>query len=438
LTTQPELFGTDSRVRAKSSAAAALVPAYRYISRDYVLQEREKLWPQVWQVACRKEDLPAAGDYLEYLIGDQSILIVRSAPNRIQAFHNVCLHRGTRLKSGCGSATELRCMFHAWCWNLDGTNKEITDPHDFPGLKQSNLHLPEVKVGQWGGFVFINMNPDAEPLEDYLGPVPQLFARFRLEAMQVQSHRRAVIGANWKVPLDNFNESYHVVGLHPQQLPFIDDTNARYETAGMHSTEHCRSGITSARLNGNLDEDMVLDAMLDARRSTYHQGNEEKREQFSALNALAVPQGRTARDVVIELKRARLNAVGQETSGHPDSDLIDGHGLHLFPNVVMFMSYGEAFIVRTRPNGVDPDSCIAEIINLDFPAQNENRGRPAITHVPDADNHDWGLVIEQDLKCFKEVQAGMHSRGFPGIRLAGYQELRIRHMHENLQRYVGS
>jgi phenylpropionate dioxygenase-like ring-hydroxylating dioxygenase large terminal subunit len=411
---------------------------YRYISRDYVLAEREKLWPEVWQVACRQEDLPAAGDYLEYLSGDQSILLVRSAPGRIQAFHNVCLHRGTRLKSGCGSATELRCMFHAWCWNLDGTNKEITDPHDFPGLRPGDLTLPEVKVGQWGGFVFINMNPEAGSLEDYLGPVPELFARFRLEAMQVQSHRRSVIAANWKVPLDNFNESYHVVGLHPQQLPFIDDTNVTYATAGIHSTEHCRSGIASARLNGSLDEDMVLDAMLDARRSTYHQGNEEKREQFSAMAALTVPQGRTARDVVIELKRARLKAVGQDTSGHPDSDLIDGHGLHLFPNVVMFMSYGEAFIVRTRPNGGDPDSCIAEIINLDFPGPGEQRGRPQVTHVADPDTHDWGLVIQQDLKCFKEVQTGLHSRGFPGIRLARYQELRIRHMHENLERYVGS
>jgi phenylpropionate dioxygenase-like ring-hydroxylating dioxygenase large terminal subunit len=438
MTTQLENFRTVARASAGSPDAAALVPVYRYISRDYVSIERERLWPAVWQVACRQEDVPEVGDYFEYLIGDQSILVVRSAAERIQAFHNVCLHRGTRLKSGCGSATELRCMFHAWCWNLDGTNKEIIDHHDFPGLKQGNLSLSEVKVGRWGGFVFINMNPDAEPLEDYLGPVPELFARFRLDGMRVQSHRRTVIAANWKVPIDNFNESYHVVGLHPQQLPFIDDTNVKYATAGMHSTEHCRSGVASARLNGNLDEDMVLDAMLDARRSTYHQGDEEKRAQFLALNALTVPQGRTARDVVIDLKRARLKAVGQDTGGCPDSDLIDGHGLHLFPNVVMFMSYGEAFIVRTRPNGGDPDTCIAEIINLDFPAAGENRGRSTITDIADADKHDWGLVIEQDLKCFKEVQIGLHSRGFPGIRLAEYQELRIRHMHRNLERYVGS
>jgi phenylpropionate dioxygenase-like ring-hydroxylating dioxygenase large terminal subunit len=438
LTTLRESFRVDPGAGARSPDVTALMPVYRYTSRDYVFKERERLWPAVWQVACRREDLPGTGDYLEYQIGDQSILIVRSAADRIQAFHNVCLHRGTRLKRGCGSATELRCMFHAWCWNLDGTNKEIVDHHDFPGLKQGDLPLSEIRVGQWGGFVFINMNPEAESLEDYLGPIPELFARFRLDAMHIQSHRRTVIAANWKVPIDNFNESYHVVGLHPQQLPFIDDTNVKYATAGMHSTEHCRSGIASARLNGGLDEDMVLEAMLDARRSTYHQGGDEPRAQFPALNALTVPQGRSARDVVIDLKRTRLRAVGQDPGGRSDSDLIDGHGLHLFPNVVMFMSYGEVFVVRTRPNGGDPDSCIAEIINLDFPAPEENRARPAITDIPNADDHDWGLVIEQDLKCFKEVQIGLHSRGFPGIRLAAYQELRIRHMHRNLERYVGS
>lgn len=425
-------------VRAPSPDATALVPTYRYTSRDYVSKERERLWPAVWQMVCRQEDIPHVGDYLEYQIGDQSILIVRSAADCIQAFHNVCLHRGTRLKSGCGSATELRCMFHAWCWHLDGTNKEVIDQHDFPGLKQENLSLSEVRVGQWGGFVFINMNSEAGSLEEYLGPIPELFTCFRLEEMQVQSHRRTVIAANWKVPIDNFNESYHVVGLHPQQLPFIDDTNVKYATAGMHSIEHCRSGVASARLNGDLDEDMILDAMLDARRSTYHQGDEKKRAQFLALEALTVPQGATARDVIIDQKRLRLEAVGQDTSGRSDSDLIDGHGLHLFPNVVMFMSYGEAFVVRTRPNGADPDSCVTEIINLEFSAADENRARPAITDIPDADGHDWGLVIEQDLKCFKEVQIGLHSRGFPGIRLAQYQELRIRHMHQNLERYVGS
>ena len=115
MTTQRERFRTDARASANTGDATALVPAYRYISHEYVSKERERLWPAVWQVACRQEDLPEVGDYLEYLIGDQSILIVRSAADRIQAFHNVCLHRGTRLKSGCGSATELRCMFHAWC-----------------------------------------------------------------------------------------------------------------------------------------------------------------------------------------------------------------------------------------------------------------------------------------------------------------------------------
>ena len=329
-------------------------------------------------------------------------------------------------------------MFHAWAWNLDGTCKQITDQHDFPGLEPGALRLSEVKVGQWGGFVFVTMDPDAESLESFLGPIPQMFEHFKLEELRVQSHRRTVAPANWKVPIDNFNESYHVVGLHPQQLPFIDDTNVTYEVAGMHSVEFCPSGVPSARLNGSLDENDVLESMLDATRSTFYQGNEEKREQMLALKTLTVPPGQTARSVMVGLKRARMEAAGRDTKDYSDSDLKDGHGLHLFPNTVMHLNYGEAFVVRTRPNGDDPDSSIVEIINLDFPAIGEERGRPTVQDIPDAANNDWGLVIEQDLKCFKEVQIGLHSRGFPGLRLAKYQELRIRHMHKFLEQYVGN
>ena len=72
----------EARAGARSPEATALVPAYRYTSRNYVSKEQEKLWPAVWQLVCRLEDIPHVGDYLEYLIGDQSILIVRSALHR--------------------------------------------------------------------------------------------------------------------------------------------------------------------------------------------------------------------------------------------------------------------------------------------------------------------------------------------------------------------
>lgn len=421
---------------AQTVDADPLIPTCRYTSTDYAALERERMWRHTWLFACRHEEVAQVGDFYEFAIGSQSILIVRSDESTLKAYYNACLHRGTRLKRGCGKAQELRCIFHAWSWNLDGSNREITDAHDFPGISAADLTLPEVQVSEWGGFVFINLDPDAEPLAAYLGEVPELFGRFRLEELQLQSHRQTIVPANWKVPIENFSESYHVVGLHPQQLPFIDDTNARYETLETHSWELIRSGIPSARLNGVLDEDDVLDGMIEARRSTYHQGDEKSRAAMQALDALTVPEGKTARDVILEMKRDRLRQAGRSLDDVSDSDIMDGHGLHLFPNTIMFLNYGECFIVRTRPNGNDPDSCILDFINLDFPTA--DRPRAKLQYIPNYEDNDWGLVISQDFECFREVQIGLHSDGLTGTRLARYQEKRIRKLHEVLERYVGS
>ena len=84
-----------------------LIAKERYTSRAFFDLELERLWPRVWQVACRDEQVDAVGDYCEYTIGDESIVVVRSARDRIQAFYNSCLHRGTRLVDGCGHALHV-------------------------------------------------------------------------------------------------------------------------------------------------------------------------------------------------------------------------------------------------------------------------------------------------------------------------------------------
>ena len=98
------------------------IPKERYVSREFFDLEMERLWPRVWQMACREEEVPRTGDFLEYIIGDQSILITRSEPDTVRAFYNTCPHRGTRLAAGVGNfATgEIRCRYHAWRFELDG------------------------------------------------------------------------------------------------------------------------------------------------------------------------------------------------------------------------------------------------------------------------------------------------------------------------------
>ena len=126
------------------------VPAHVYHSKALHDLEVEKLWKCVWQLACLEEEIPEVGDYHVYDIAHLSFLIVRTAPDEIKAFNNACLHRGRLLRDEPGKgAKNLRCAFHGWCWNLDGSLKEIPCEWDFPNVDQTTLDLPEAKVGTW-------------------------------------------------------------------------------------------------------------------------------------------------------------------------------------------------------------------------------------------------------------------------------------------------
>src|SRR5882724_11428399 len=153
---------------------ADFIPKEHYTSAEFTQLENERLWPRVWQIACRTEDLPEVGSFFTYKIVHQSIVVVRTGESRIQAFHNVCPHRGRELKRGSGRMTRFQCPFHGWQWNLEGAITHIPERSDWegcPDMRDADVHLQEVKVGAWGGWVFINMDPDCEPFERFIEPV---------------------------------------------------------------------------------------------------------------------------------------------------------------------------------------------------------------------------------------------------------------------------
>lgn len=104
-----------------------LVPKDAYIDPSYVKQEGERLWPKVWQVACREEELKEIGEYITYNIAHESIIVVRTTGG-IRAHHNVCQHRGRRLTEGCGKTNSFMCRYHGWRWNLDGSLGQSARP----------------------------------------------------------------------------------------------------------------------------------------------------------------------------------------------------------------------------------------------------------------------------------------------------------------------
>src|SRR5262249_17296932 len=213
------------------------VPKARYLDPEFLALELDHMWSRVWQIACREEELAEPGDYAVYDIGDQSTIVARDPHGEIHAFHNVCLHRGTRLADGPGHLGDegtFRCPFHAWRYAPDGRWVEVVDAEDFPALPAALLIQP-VLVDTWGGFVFVNFDPGAEPLLEYLGPLPDLLAPYHLEQMRLRSVISTVLPANWKALVDAFNEAYHLQGAHHQILPFTDDVSIRYELLGKHA-----------------------------------------------------------------------------------------------------------------------------------------------------------------------------------------------------------
>ena len=166
------------------------IPYSHYTSKEHLEREFEKLWPHVWQMACREEHVAEPGDYHVYGIGQLSTIVTRTDSGEIKAFYNACMHRGTALKEpeSSGFCENFKCPFHGWTYALDGTLLEVPEAWDFPHVCKETHSLREVRVGLWGGFVFLNFDDDAEPLERFLGVLPRHFKDFCIEDRYIESH----------------------------------------------------------------------------------------------------------------------------------------------------------------------------------------------------------------------------------------------------------
>ena len=195
-----------------------------YSSPEIFRREQEAILWREWFCAGREEELSRPGDYLALDICGESVLLVRKRDGTLAAHYNVCRHRGSRLvgENTSGSlGASIRCPYHAWTYNLDGSLRTAPylDEHD--GLARADLGLHPVGVETWGGFFFLNLTPAeamarGHSLSRQLGQVPDRLLRYPLT--QLKSVRRIVyeVRANWKVLLENYNECYHCGPVHPE------------------------------------------------------------------------------------------------------------------------------------------------------------------------------------------------------------------------------
>ena len=269
----------------------------RYISRAWHEREKERLWSRVWQFACREEHIPEVGDHTLYEIAGKSYIVMRSGPDEIKAFPNACLHRGRQLKQYDGRCSEIRCPFHGFAWNVDGSLKDVPAQWDLPHVTEEAFHLPELRVGTWAGFVFINPDPNAEPLEDFIGELAEQFERWDLGNRYVQAHVAKEIRANWKIAQEAFCEAFHVNATHPQILPYIGDTNSQVDVWDNFARVITPAATPSPLIDWEPDDETIMRYALDVRVDE---------DVF-----VTVQPGQTARSAMADATRAALAAGGR-------------------------------------------------------------------------------------------------------------------------------
>jgi phenylpropionate dioxygenase-like ring-hydroxylating dioxygenase large terminal subunit len=400
----------------------------RYTSREWFDKEVEGLWKRVWQFACREEQIPHVGSYVVYDIAHMSFIVVRSAPNEIKAFYNACLHRGRQLKDVSGRCSEFRCPFHGFAWKLDGSLGQVPARWDFPQIDDSVWGLPEAKVGTWGGFVFINPDPNAGSLEDFLGDMPQHFDRWNLADRYIQGHVCKVVRANWKIVQEAFCESYHVGGTHPQALPYLGDVNSQIDVWDNFSRVITAGGTVSPLLSWEPTEEEILRYMLDIRVDE---------DSFVTLTS-----GQSARLASAAAARERWRPiVGDGVDEWSDAEFIDNIDYTLFPNFHPWGAYNR-IVYRFRPNGDDHTTALHEIFLL-APFKGERPMAASTTFLGADDSYTeapelgmLGKVFDQDGFNMPMVQKGLRQTAKPGSTLSLYQEAKVRWLHQLLGTWV--
>ena len=183
--------------------------------------EQAELFGRMWLCIGREAGVPNPGDFFTHAVGEERILVVRGSDGAVRGFFNVCRHRGARVVDElCGTGlARLRCPYHAWTYALDG---RLTHAPRMPeGFDRAQFPLVPARVGVFEGFLFVNLDERAEPLERCLADLPDL-ARYRMGELRCGKRVEYEVAANWKFICENYSECYHCPGVHPQLFRISD------------------------------------------------------------------------------------------------------------------------------------------------------------------------------------------------------------------------
>jgi len=366
------------------------VPSGRYTSHEFYDLEQETLFKKSWIIAGRVEDLPEAGSYFLFDELGMPLIVIRGQDDVIRCFSNTCRHRGAPVvREPRGQVRHLRCQYHAWTYGITkGDLVAVTDERDFIGLRKEDRALPEVSCDTWGGFVWVNVDPNAIPLLDFLGPIPEEMEHFQMDDLRLVGTDHRVIDCNWKVAVEAFQEVYH--------FRFIHD----------------RGGFTLLDTKG-------------AAMGLFKHGNSRMVVPHSK-QVVATTEGRTGWDDIREF---------------PGS-----YGLPVIPGVHPLV-HSTSYSFTIFPNVITPVAPIGFPVMLFFPISPSQTHLRIYHYGPNWGDGEppkgwedrfasYSKIIDEDIENMNPMYRAMLAPNFGGVPLS-YQERRIWHFNETIDRVIG-
>jgi choline monooxygenase len=221
----------DSYNAASPLAEAYTIPAPWYTDQRVADLELKNVFSCNWQAVGRKDQVAKPGDYLTATVANEPVVVVRGSDNVLRAFYNVCRHHAmTVMNEPCGHTQHLRCPYHGWTYNLEGELRGMTEFEGVKNFQRADNGLVPIKVETWENFVFVNLDPHAGTLHDYLGALVGLAKPLGFGGLQFVERRSYVLHCNWKVYVDNFLDGgYHVPHMHKGLSSVLDYTKYTIE-----------------------------------------------------------------------------------------------------------------------------------------------------------------------------------------------------------------
>ena len=216
-------LGTISDSRPSPTDRSRHVPGYIYASPEIYAREKRDVFMKDWLCVARVEEVENPGDYMTFSIAEEPIIVSRDSGGRLHAFANVCRHRGVEVATGAGNTNEFSCPYHGWLYDLTGALVGAPYMKEAEGFDPSSCALQPLLSDVWAGWIFVNFDLAAEPLEGFIADFAADFAMLRQEDCRLADRLVTELDCNWKLINENIVDVYHFQVLHAQSFGGVID-----------------------------------------------------------------------------------------------------------------------------------------------------------------------------------------------------------------------